>query len=301
MGYDLAVAYCLQGKSMKQIANELGCAPLTVRKRLLKLGIQPQPRGARLQQAPPSKELLEHHYLTLKQSCSQIGRFLNRSASAVEHWVMKYGIPLRSRSEAIHLATGAQVELSPNVVTFIEGELLGDGTLFGASPWSARYCHGSKHAEYIEWLTDAFAAEGLERAGGGGPYNPGFGAIYTYQTRDYAALRPLRDRWYPDGKKHVPADLILTPLRARQWYIGDGSYYPTKPGHQAHIVIYTMGFAVPEVEALVAQLNELGFLATRQPSSNVIHISAKSTADFLDWIGPCPEPIKDIYGYKWAA
>jgi hypothetical protein len=57
-----------------------------------------------------------------------------------------------------------------------------------------------------------------------------------------------------------------------------------------------MGFPVADIDFLVDKLNALGFKSTRQPYRNVIHISSKSTPDFLDYIGPCPTA---CYSYKW--
>lgn len=48
-----------------------------------------------------------------------------------------------------------------------------------------------------------------------------YGCILTSRTSQFIVKQ--RIRWYPDGKKIVPPDLVITPIVLAHWFIGDGS------------------------------------------------------------------------------
>lgn len=56
-------------------------------------------------------------------------------------------------------------------------------------------------------------------------------------------LAHLRKKWYPDGKKLVPRDLILTPRTLLHWYIGDG-------GVSSELYLHTQSFPLVDVNFL---------------------------------------------------
>lgn len=184
-------------------------------------------------------------------------------------------------------------ELSMRALEWMNGELLGDGCLRACTSYSAKFRYGSKHLEYIDYVSGTLNAFGIKQSGK--IYKRATG-VYHYDSCSYYKLSFLRKAWYPEGKKEVPRGLKLTPLVCRQWYIGDGClvksvrYNPT-------IILCTTGFPVSDVEWLVKQLWEIGILATRQHAQNVVSISRCSSRDFLHYIGECP--VK-CYRYKWG-
>jgi len=182
-------------------------------------------------------------------------------------------------------------------LVFLRGEILGDGCVKMPGNRSALYSHGSKYKEYLIWLSGQYDEWGIEQSGRINRYkDKKTGAIYYgYKSRSYPELVPIYKRWYPDGKKTVPKDLELTPIMARQWYIGDGGFNDYKRKHPG-IVLSTYDFDQQSVEYLVGELCRQGFKAMRRPASNTIGLSAHSVQDFLNWIGPCPI---SCYDYKW--
>ena len=194
--------------------------------------------------------------------------------------------------------------LSQEAEEWLNGELLGDGCLQSpnASTYfisrSARFKYGSKYLEYCQYVSDTLKSFGIEQVGKiNERYNKDFNCYsYNYSSRCYVELLPIRKRWYPEGKKVIPRDLKLTPLVCRQWYIGDGCLV-RKKWNRLSITLSTYNFPIPATEWLVLELNKLGFKATRRPSNNIIHISAYSTQDFLNYIGKCPV---NCYQYKWS-
>ena len=180
--------------------------------------------------------------------------------------------------------------LSNEAFEWINGELLGDGSLACRASRTARFVYSSKHFEYINYVSDTLAQFGIMQCGKIHRERN----CYHYTSLTYTDLFDVWIAWYVYGSKQVPKDLELTPIVCRQWYIGDGSLRTRHSGQS--IFLYTMTFPVCDVKWLIEQLKSKGFLTTRHPSTNSIHISAVSTKEFLNYIGSCP--VK-CYKYKW--
>ncbi len=184
--------------------------------------------------------------------------------------------------------------LSNNALEWINGELLGDGSLHCHSSCSARFDYGSKHLEYINYVSDTLAQFGIMQ-GGKIRKQVTCATCYKYASLTYIDLFDIWVEWYAYGGKQIPKNLELTPVVCRQWYIGDG-YLHKCSSKRPYIIMSTQGFSVINVLWLIDKLKQLGFTATRQ-SNNVLGISTDSTKAFLDYIGKCP--VK-CYEYKWA-
>ena len=182
-------------------------------------------------------------------------------------------------------------ELSEDAIAWLNGELLGDGCLRSRSRHSANFRHGSKHLEYIHYIVNTLSGFGLK---GACKVYRSTTLVYHFETRAYVELRPLWKEWYPNGKKVVPRSVKLLPMTCRQWHIGDGSLKHRLVSKD--IQLATCCFSVEDVKWLIAQLEEIGILATRQFKSNYIRIAACSVKDFLNYIGKCPV---ECYKYKW--
>ncbi len=187
--------------------------------------------------------------------------------------------------------------LSFEAVEWINGELLGDGSLESPHLTSANFSHTSKYLEYAKYVSTTLASFGVQQSGKlRERYTEGVkGHIYRYRSLAYVELLPHRMLWYPEGKKVVPKQVQLTPLTCKQWYIGDGYLQRGEAG--SGIVLSTQGFPENDVKWLVTQLIKLGFSAARQPSINTIRIYTRSVRNFLEFIGECPVV---CYKYKWA-
>lgn len=230
-------------------------------------------------------------------TCPEIGELTNRDSGTILYWMEKLNISRRSKSLTNHLMQkNEDINLPQEAKDFIDGELLGDGSINQRSIYSACYSHGSKHEKYLEWLIEKFQSWGIEcmriRKRECENYTG-----YYFATHDYPTFLKFRERFYPDGKKIIPKDIDLFPITLRQFYIGDGGLIKNKSGKYS-IKLYTYGFSKEGVLFLIAKLEKLGIETTRQ-KVNVIHIGVKSAPKFLEYIGNCPKEIKDIYGYKW--
>lgn len=245
-----------------------------------------------------NKDWLYKKYWDKKLSAYQIAKICEVTSETIRIWLKRFDISRRSISEATHLSEANHCNLVQKAVDWIYGELLGDGCLQSHSPFSANFQYGSKHLEYIKYVSKTLQSFGIEQSGKiREKYDKKWNSYaYQYASLSYVELLPIRKQWYPEGKKIVPKDIELTPLTCRQWVIGDGSLKHEKK-RRPHIILATYGFVIEDVKWLVGQLIKLGFKATRQPNNNSIRISQYSTKDFLDYIGKCPV---ECYQYKWA-
>ena len=246
-----------------------------------------------------NKEWLYKKYIKEKLSMPQISEICNISSGTINNWMKKYNITPRSSGEGVHCRKGNHCKLSRKAIKWINGELLGDGSLQSKSPFSARIDYSSKYLEYIRYISDTLKSFGIRQSGKilKKHLTDRDMDCYTYQYNSltYPELSLIYKKWYPRGKKIVPKDIKLTPLTCRQWYIGDGCLDCTNRGRPS-IIIATNGFIPSDVKWLVNQLNKLGFKNERRLSNNTIGISVFSTKDFLNYIGKCP--VK-CYQYKW--
>jgi len=245
-----------------------------------------------------NKEWLYEKYWKGNLSVNQIADICKLSNEGLRKWMKKFNIPRRSYGEANHLRRGNNCELSKEATEWINGELLGDGSLNSQYRYSARFVYGSKYLEYIKYVKDTLNSFNINIIGKiYKKRNKRQGNIsYSYTSRAYEELAFIRKKWYPKGIKIVPRDIKLTPTTLRQHFIGDGSLNHGKYG-KPYITLATNGFTISDVEWLVKQLINLRIKALRWSARNTIGISTESTKDFLNYIGKCPV---SCYQYKWA-
>lgn len=218
------------------------------------------------------------------------------SYDTIRYYMLKFNIPIRSKSEANHLRQVNHCNLSQKAIEWINGELLGDGCLQLSSKYSAKFKYGSKYFEYIKYVRNTLELFGIKKTGKiYKVYHKDMDChSYHYSSRAYPELLAIHKRWYPNGRKIIPKNLKVTPLTLRQHYIGDGYLSHHKLGRPS-IGLCTCGFTVADVECFLEKLTKLGIRAKRN-AKNLIRISAYSVNDFLNYIGKCP--VK-CYTYKW--
>lgn len=78
-----------------------------------------------------------------------------------------------------------------------------------------------------------------------------------FESRSLPELLPWRQRWYPEGKKRVPRDLVLDPLKLAIWFADDGSIMPVSPTSPSRLQLKlsTHGFPEEDVRFLARLLN----------------------------------------------
>jgi hypothetical protein len=244
-----------------------------------------------------NREWLKYKYINEKLNACQIAKICNVNSETIYNWLRKFHIPIRSYSESNHLRQANHCNLSQETIDFINGELLGDGSLQSISKYSANFRYTSKYYEYIQYISDTLKSFGIEQSGKiyKNYCKKSNQVYYHYASLNYIELLSIYKQWYIDGKKIIPKDLILNSLISKQFYISDG-YIEHPKNAKPRIRLAACDFSIADTERLVNQLNQLGFKATRNISRNIIAISTSSTKDFLDYIGICPV---NCYQYKF--
>jgi len=146
--------------------------------------------------------------------------------------------------------------LTDNAIAYIDGLILGDACIKKVTPRLSQ----SFSRKYMEWakivqidlnnfgVSSKLSEYDIFDRRTNKTYN-----LVTLQTLGYKTFKIFRERWYPDGIKIVPKDLILTEKSIRNWYLGDGGY----SGKQ--LKFSTDGFDDSSILYLKQQLNGLGF------------------------------------------
>lgn len=198
------------------------------------------------------------------------------------------------------------IKLTQKQIEILEGELLGDGYLYRMKKThNACFILGSVEGGHVKHISKVLPSEVFGKK----PFRLvdnsrgyGDGKIWRLDTLHLPIFTKSYERWYPNGKKIVPKDLILTPTTCSYWYIGDGTY--NKEGHT--IGLFTNSFSADDIDNLVNQLRERGIECKRQKIHTrnnrklewYIAINVKGASTFLKYIG---EPILDCYRYKWSS
>lgn len=184
-------------------------------------------------------------------------------------------------------------------LTLIDGMLLGDGKLNRQPQLST-----SQTCEELVRLKHA-ALRGLVAAGGvtvnpkvckdGMPRRDQ--ATFTSSTDVWT--RQQRARWYPDGVKRVPADILLTDITLAAWYMDDGRGRNLTPAkvmnyqgggrrQGAYADFAICGFDEEDAGLLIRKLAEVGLTAEvrrRKTGYLDLRIARESAAEFFRRIG----------------
>lgn len=233
----------------------------------------------------PSLEKLKEHYFYEKMSLSEIAKLYGSSKAAIRLRFQRNNINRRTLKESWEII-GNHIELTPKAIEELDGFLLGDGCLVPHNMISASYTHTDNYPQYIKWLRKHLSDYGLEIT------IPNENRL---DSKSYRELYDQRLRWYPEGQKEIPPDLILTPPTLRNWYIGDGGYYKgynnTKKGET--VMIYCTKL---KPELLYPQFKELEIPVTKYKKG--LYIPAKNRRTFFEYITSDNPNIPPCYHYK---
>ncbi len=124
----------------------------------------------------------------------------------------------------------------------------------------------------------------------------------VYSPTDLS-LNNFRHTWYPNGKKIIPKNLVLSPISVKYWFFGDGcSDIKTRYGRYpaVRITFSTNGFSFEDCEILAMKLNhQCGFKFNVNKNRNkpILTSSKKETIkNFYNYIDECNV---SCYQYKW--
>jgi len=252
-----------------------------------------------------TRDILYKLYWEEGYSSIEIAKMLGVTKKCVLRNMKKYGIRRRSveeyrdsmREKISKSKRGSVVRKWSSVQREIfDGLILGDGNIhIRKGRWkSYKFQLSCKHKEFCEHVIEVLPSElfpnnqpyEVTRVRGGREYK-----WYNIASRYDDYIAEQYSRWYPNGTKCIPSDLVITPTVLKYWYLGDGSY-------SSRIVsIRCVSFAKEDIDEIVLpQLHKMG-LPFKYWSSGSIGLRKRYRWRFFEIIGGCPV---DCYRYKWG-
>jgi uracil-DNA glycosylase len=177
----------------------------------------------------------------------------------------------------------------------VAGSLLGDGTINRTTACLA-LVHSRKQQEYVRLKARALRELAPQVGDGESAAIPGGRKYPTVvcRTRASRALRVVRRRFYPDGRKIVPRDLRLSAMSFSIWFLDDG-YTKVESDACATAEIACHSFDPDEIEYLLYALyRDLGLEAYTRPSAPArIQFAAEGTLELSNLVAPfCPPSMR---------
>lgn len=246
------------------------------------------------------------HQMSTTEIAKQSRKLFNRkvSASIVYAHMKVHGIPFRTKSESVSLATCIldrnKLFMTEDLLEWTDGFLLGDGGINFKNHkrhMGSRFHFGSVHKEWTQYAMSGFSS-----------YKPSeprqYGKIrlksprlcWSSRTLTHPDIVEQAKRWYPEKHKEVPDDVRITPTSVLLWYLGDGSICHREKTTVLRLA--TCSFSPMSIDGiLVEKLKDLGIDCYRTKCKNDIKIRSKSIGRFFEFIGR-KSPIS-CYDYKF--
>lgn len=232
-------------------------------------------------------------------SLREIARNEGVSHHTISQWAKKFGLPTD-----IYRKTAKHCNLSPELIEFLDGLLLGRGTIVCRHPNTAYLSLAFNRKEYLEWISQELQKLGIEQKG---QIKKMVGkrkqySSWRYESWSYYELVEIRKRWYQKRKKAIPQDIRITPQVGLLWYLGSGYLeIQTKKRKTPFLRIrFSLGrYSEDEVRNLVKKIEEATSCKVKIYHCKPLKITITPPEKFLSFIGPCPEELKPLFGKKW--
>jgi hypothetical protein len=304
------------------IANIIGCSRYLIYKLLEKYGVEKRTLSEAQKNIGSdfpllnNKEWLINEYTVNNGKCKEIA--LKAGAkSGNEGTVIKalkrFNIKNRSKVET-RLLRRIDYGFFENK-DYLDGSLLGDGTLELVAAKnvfnSARFSKRSKHYEYSVWNSQfIFKKDGKDRIFFEEmPLNGKKFKSYKLRSLFHQSLMLYFNRWYKGTPlvKIVPRDVCLSPFSLLIWFLDDGSSsFLTSRGDEIRLTLCSMGFVKEDQQFLCEELMRLyrikaSINKVKSGTGYTIRIHRNYVPIFYNVIGPCPDALKEVFGYKWKS
>lgn len=248
-----------------------------------------------------TREILVDLYENQKFNQQQCADILKCGISKIQRLMKEFNIPRRTSSD--WSKSNYIIQMTDEMYQILRGALLGDGSLGIGKGVNARFSYCSKSYQHVEYVTNKFSQYsnvGIYKSNYFDKRNENTYEKYSFNTKVSPVLTEEYYKWYKNGTKHIPNDLILTPLTCKIWYIGDGSLRDSQQSTSQEISFATNCFEKEELEmVLIPQLStfEAKLYYDGYADAHIIKIGKKpNIIKFLNYIGECP--FSD-YQYKW--
>jgi hypothetical protein len=185
----------------------------------------------------------------------------------------------------------------------LDGHLLGDACIVNPAPHlanpSCRIVQSSKHRQYIQYIASSMAVYANKPVKESDIYDKRTKKSYHrcwIQSPATQWLAQQRARWYPQGKKILPSDIVITQQLLLRFFLDDGTV-----GTTGGLYLATDDFPVEDTERLadlIGSYCNFKLALHKSGTKNQLRLYVKNSLrkDFLSVIGDCPVP---IYAYKW--
>jgi hypothetical protein len=245
-------------------------------------------------------------------SARELTRRYRIGSRRIRKMILDAGGSIRSRSESASVRCTrcfGSWELNARDEAILDGLLLGDACIIKRGGYRAFLDMSASHRDWAAWPQTVLSVRNTSVTEYQAKH--GFTAgrpMWHFRTGLYESLRLWRQRWYPDGRKHIPRDVRVSPLALLAWYLGDGSlhYRRRQAGVPiAEAILCTDGFLSDEVMWLAAQLRERTGLKWYASDVGVrcngerkarICLPASDLVAFFSLVGSCPVP---SLGHRW--
>jgi len=263
-----------------------------------------------------NKEWLYQKYLVEKLNTEKIAKLVGcANGATISRNLKKFNIPMRSYSERKRNANVNYLKLNMPV---INGSLLGDAFITKQRIKNGSCGISKRNIHYNHLLY--FASKILTKIPESrifGPYEsstnltPNGKPVYFLNTFKLPEIAELRNKWYPNGIKIIPKDIVLTKESLLHWFLDDGySYfykqrYKTTEYKYTRVFFCTNNFTKKDLEWLCVKLkNEFNLKFTLSKKgirkdgtqSYLLKLSDTQVEEFFKLIGKCP--VKELE-YKW--
>jgi hypothetical protein len=323
--------YTIDQRSSTDIAVEIGCTNVNVIRALSKFSIKRRTNSEAQLLIPKESSysllnnsiLLNKLYSYDKLSTISIAEKCGaKSSNSVRQFLIKHHIVIRNCREAqIHSREEDGFILNKAV---IDGGLLGDASLGIHSIDSAismpYYVRKNKHREHISWVARQLIKNSPESyiCDEFNTLNGKRFKYYNLRTQSHDCLKEYIRRWYPECNvydptrsymKIIPDDIDISPLSLLHAFLDDGTTYRRRKDSlkkQVYAQLCLQGFPKDNLEMFCEKYkreygNDIN-IKTRPCYTGygyLLEISQGSYQKFMDVIGPCPEPLKEVFDYKW--
>ncbi len=238
-----------------------------------------------------TKEFLLNEYLINQKSTTQIGKQMGCSNVTISRYLIKYDIPRRNKAESVYLSRKKNFDVVELTKNYIDGLLIGDGSIINYNRWSALYFQGFalRYKDWAEKIKKDFSSFGIASKISKRTIPKRIiktkivpsSEIVILWTLKYDNFLLFRKRWYPNGVKNIPDDIEISPEFLSNWYQGDGSIHRL----QKNIVISSLSFSRDDLLKVSRKINvKLNIKSVVHKTG--IYINRKHAKLFLDYIEP---------------
>lgn len=187
----------------------------------------------------------------------------------------------------VRLLDYSQTYLTEPILEVLDGFLLGDGNIEKPpSTVASRLTINQKQQELSEWIADQFSPYGIEireKHQFDKRTNKTYVAWKGKSHSHPDFLKQYR-RWYPDGTKHIPIDVRLTPISLMIWYLGDGHLGQDAGNHR--LLFASQSFSAAEIDSIpMPKLDSICPHLFRRTKRDEIRSNCGDLTPFFDYIG----------------